>query len=416
LSTQKFLAACILTLFAASTFSVAATTGTPKAVALIGQQAPSTSGGTFSSLGKPSINTHGDVAYRADISGGAANNGIFLASNGTLTAIAVSGSSGAWYFNDFGDPSVNDAGQVAFMTRLGRGVRNNAIFLCSSSGLAMITSTGDPAPGTAGTFLLLGQFGLALNNSGRIVFQASFAGGQSGEGIFAYANGQVTPIVLTSQPANGSVGGLFSHFSGLAVNNLGQVGFTATLLGVNSTSGLFVADSKGIHSIAVEGQTAPYSTGGAIGRLRQPSISDTGNTFSVDNVAQKGGRFKNYSSIGLLQGTQAGISAVAHAGPPAAASASVATGNFFHPHIVGLPDGSDALLFAAWSTVGTNALFVNSHDMLQRVVMEGDTASAGGTYSFISFSALSPSGQFAFISNLKNSSARAGLFVGQINF
>lgn len=148
-----------------------ATTG-PRAIVLTGQPAPGTNGGVIASVTRPSVNGLGDVAFRSRVTGSAVLFGIFLARGGSISRIALSGelAPNGLPFGEFGEPALNDSGQVAFRVRLGRGFDNQGVFFYSGTSTSTIAVTGQNAPGTSGTFGVLGPAGPLLNNAGKIAF------------------------------------------------------------------------------------------------------------------------------------------------------------------------------------------------------------------------------------------------------
>ena len=390
-----------------------------RAVALLGQPAAGIAGQSFAHIGKPAVNRNGDIVFQADLSGSLSSKGIFLApSNGAIMPIVVTRGWAVWNFADVGDPVINDNGQVAFSALLGKGLRNSGIFLYSTAGVISVAVTGAPATGTSGRFVILGQYGLAINNSGTVVFHATFDGSEPGEGIFKFSNGTISPLVLKSQPAGGVAGARFNHFSKVAVNDSGEIAFMASLTAATafSPAGVFVADSKGPRLVAAAGASAPYSATSSFGFFSAISINDAGDVAFIDNAVIQG-RTRDLSSVGLVVRTAAGTAAVATKGMAVAGINARVEGNFLDPQIFRLSDGTNAIVFKAWSnTGGKNAVFVASAHTLKQLLQEGDAAPNGGIYSFISFPAFSASGQFAFVAALKNSSNAGGLFAGKITF
>jgi hypothetical protein len=122
--------------------------GVTSAVAVQGSPAPG--GGTFSAFHDPSMNASGAIAFVADVSGGRFTQGVFLAHNGTISALAVQGSlaPGGETFVAFGAPSLNKGGAVAFVAELTGGTAAQGMFLTSKGVTSAIALQGDVAPGT----------------------------------------------------------------------------------------------------------------------------------------------------------------------------------------------------------------------------------------------------------------------------
>jgi len=96
-------------------------------VALSGQAAPGTGGGTFSiSLGTPVLNDSGQTAFSSVITGSTSTQGIFRSDSGSaLTAIARAGQSapgsGGGTFGGLGAAVLNASGQMAFFSTISGG-------------------------------------------------------------------------------------------------------------------------------------------------------------------------------------------------------------------------------------------------------------------------------------------------------
>jgi hypothetical protein len=162
----------------------------------------------------PSIDALGRVAFIGErIVGGDFVDGVWAGDGGPVAAIYDD--LGA--FTDFiGNPSLNDAGFAAFLAQLGTGV--TGLFL--GSGGAFITVADD-----AGVFT--SAFGFSdpsLNEAGQVAFRAGTNpdvadnSGSTAEGIFLYSGGTVTPIVE----------GDFATIAALgdpSLNNVGEVAF-----------------------------------------------------------------------------------------------------------------------------------------------------------------------------------------------
>lgn len=160
----------------------------------------------------------------------------------------------------------NDQGKAAFAvtmfdTALGA-VDNEAIFCGDEHGLVQIARKGAFVPGGNGRFLALNTR-QALNNAGQVLFTATVSGATNGAvaGLFL-GNGQSTiALARIHDPAPG--GGRFSGFHQVYydLNNAGQAAFYATIDLENGgttsdRAGLFFYDpALGLLSVAREGDS-----------------------------------------------------------------------------------------------------------------------------------------------------------------
>jgi hypothetical protein len=322
-------------------------------------------------------------------------------------------------FTSFGNPSLNDAGQIAFTARVGDDYENVGIYLYSGNGITSLARTGDPAPNTGGHFKTIGFGGIALNNQGTVVFEATFNGDNPGDGLFSSSNGTLKALVLRGQPVP-TEGGTFQQFSGLALNDRDQLAFTATFNSKVGTegSGLFVSHSGLLKTISLAGQTAGYPSTGALGRPQHPSINENGTVAFVDTITSHV-RGITYLPNGVFltpNGTLPTVP-VAIKQKQISANLPVLAGNFLLPGLFRTPQGTDSLLFIARDqATKKNGLWLYSLNTLTSLVKEGDPASIASVYSFIGNLSVASSGDFAFVSNLKGNTAKAGIFVSKINF
>jgi hypothetical protein len=156
-------------------------------IALTGDEAPGGNAGeVYGSLGIPSLNDEGLVAFSADLLGTSNNSGVWIG-NGTtpplpvaLAGDAAPGITVEATFLSFGPPNINENGQVAFLATLtGSSINvNNNRGLWSNggeNGLELVARRGDIAPETDGdTFSIFGSLEPfpILNNRGQVAFNS----------------------------------------------------------------------------------------------------------------------------------------------------------------------------------------------------------------------------------------------------
>jgi hypothetical protein len=165
----------------------------------------------------PSIDAAGRVAFVGErIVAGEFLDGVYVGDGATVTAVYdVSGA-----FADFiGNPSLEDGGAVAFLAVLDTGV--SGLFV--GSGGEFTTVVDD-----TGVFVSAFAFGdPALNEAGQIAFRAGTNEdpdenfGATAEGIFLFDDGEVTTVLA---------GGFeqFASFGDPSINNLGEVAFVVS--------------------------------------------------------------------------------------------------------------------------------------------------------------------------------------------
>jgi len=270
-------------------------------VALAGTAAPGT-GGNFQSFHDPSLNNAGEIAFRAPVSGGSKDQGLFLSSGGVTTALSLEGDpapgTGSASFTDFGPPDLNEAGDIAFNAGTDAfppapAAPPTGIFEATQGAILHVAAQGDIAPGTGGTYLILGLH-CAINDSGSIAYLGDIYGGNVSQGIFFRAGGTISPLVLEGDPAPGT-GGVFAGLWDPSSNNAGQAAFNAGVSGGSASGGIFVASSSEGHPVALVGQTAPGTGGQAYVLFSRYTVID-----DAGDVAFQASYSTSYSLGGIF--------------------------------------------------------------------------------------------------------------------
>jgi hypothetical protein len=302
---------------------------------------PAPEGGTLYPLATanpPVINSAGQIAFVAQVTGVERNQGIFVADGDTLTAIVL-GCGGGGGSGDpgsgVGDPSplggtfsgffvgtvfappINDAGDVLFIADVDGGSAPRGLFLyrAASDDIITIAAVGDPSP-LGGTLTAVGPG--SMNNNGEIVFIAKNSG-------TAYVNIlKWTDAVLTTHVAVGDAapgGGTFSILAGESlgyvdgttipigavpgINDAGQVAFFAIVQGGIAGRGLFVT-TDGAHEWYVSNADAT-PIGGTFLDLRAPHINNLGEIAFYADVTYGGGQYGGGWFVGTPDNWRKGV-------------------------------------------------------------------------------------------------------------
>jgi hypothetical protein len=217
---------------------------TEAAFALVGHSAPGTLGGTYSTFGNPSQNDAGSVAFTADVTGGSAASGVFRDSGVPDAAVALAGDpapdTGGGTYTEFGFPVVNDLGYVVFLANVTGGSASGGVFLDTGGPEEAVAVEGGTAPDTGGGAYATVTSPGVLDVSGRVAFSATLTGGSLGAGVFLFhpASGQTSAVVLAGQTAP-DAGATFSEFGFVSMNDAGQIAMQATLS--DGREGIFLA-------------------------------------------------------------------------------------------------------------------------------------------------------------------------------
>ena len=131
--------------------------------------------GSISNIGNYELNDRGEVAFLADLTDG--SQAIIVGDGSSTTRIAETGDD----FADFGFVSINNVGDIAFLSfpaPFTGAPRETSLNFYSEGIISTVISTGDTLDGLLITSIFFGRE--SLNESGDLVFRASFADGSSG--------------------------------------------------------------------------------------------------------------------------------------------------------------------------------------------------------------------------------------------
>jgi hypothetical protein len=265
--------------------------GAPVIVAEEGQLAPG--GGSFTAFRQPSINDAGDIAFFGDLASG---EGVFVEpAAGAMFAVALAGdpAPGGGTFDRFdGVARINAAGDVAFLARVSGGA--NGIFLYDS-GTATISSearVGDLtldgreicdfiAPAVG-----LGATSTAFHVSTKVSCVNALETALTG--IYRTTGLGIDRVALQNDPT--PIGGTtYANFFGDPdLNEIDEVLFRASITGTVGGVGLFLFDPVGPTTIKVAktGDGAPL--GGALRTITEPNLTNGGRAGFRANVKNTG--------------------------------------------------------------------------------------------------------------------------------
>jgi len=243
---------------AAEGIFLATGSGITKAAA-VGDAVPG--GGVLSEFARhplPALNDAGKIAFGASVAGARASEGIFLAAEGRLKVIALSGTDAPGVRNgtfvEFDTPVLNNRDEIAFVGTVRQGRETvQVLYLYSGGVLRKLVASGDRVP-RGGTF---DRFGLpAINNKGLIAFPAIVDHGAVLGGIFTVGASELHLLVGAGEIGPG--GQMLVRFSErAAIDDEDNVAFFAHL-GVSAASeALVVANANGLTQLAVTGEAAP---------------------------------------------------------------------------------------------------------------------------------------------------------------
>jgi hypothetical protein len=296
-----------------------------------------------------------------------------------------------------GGPAINGSGDVVFFATPKGGPRR--LYLYPNVGAPVIVAEqGGLAPG-GGSFTQFRQ--PSINDAGDIAFFGDLA---SGEGVFVEpAVGAMFKVAVTGDAAPG--GGVFEGFDGVArINAAGDVAFLASVSG--GPNGIFLYDS-GTMTISSEARVGDLTLDGreicdfiapAVGLGATSTAFQVSTKVSCANGAE-------VALIGVYRTTGLGLARVALQGDPTPIGGTTYANFYGDPDL----NEVDEVLFRASidGTVSGVGLFLFDPvgPTTTTIVRTGDAAPLGGTLRTITEPNLTNGGRAGFRANVKNAGA-----------
>jgi len=231
-----------------------------------GQAAPT--GGAFGAFSDLLLNDHGVVGFMSRNVGRGSPEGIYVVRGGTVVPIVAVGqeapTSTGGTFTDLANPTVNNQGVFAFIGRL---AGREGIFTVTGGRTAPVLLSGQASPdGGAFEFFLDGS--PALNDHGQMAFVASTTIGHT-QGVYVFVDGQPVPIVTTLEDS--PLGGRFTEFGSVVLTNAGTVGFIGRAGDSKIPEALYVTGRASLVALAVAGEDV---AGSALTKFANAAIND----------------------------------------------------------------------------------------------------------------------------------------------
>jgi len=296
---------------------------------------------------------------------------------------------------------INSKGQVAFFATVVRGRANEGFFVASGARISKVAADGDPVPG-GGVFSGFGRHPVpALNDAGELAFSAAIAGARAVEGIFVASPSRVRAIVFAGGPAPDIPSGTFANVDTPAINARGDVAFHATVRrGRESLEVIYLHSGGKTRKVVAQGDPAP--AGGTFAGFGPPSLNGKGLVVFgavVEGRVVPGGLFVwKGGAIRMLVG----------------AGEETPDGGIFAKL-------SERVAVNDAGTVAFNAILKGApmpgaiyvvDDRVRRIAGLGDAAPGGGVFShFGLWPSLSASGAVVFAASIDGGTAPVAVFM-----
>jgi hypothetical protein len=391
-------------------------------VVAVGDLAPGTTGTYSTILAQSVLNDSGDVAFLANVAGGApVTQGIWIGNaagvntklvvNTDATGTSIGGSySGGLTLNGF-----NSSGKALFQSNVSSGTSAFGLFLKDLTTPAQIVITrGQAVPGgTTETFNSIAQ--AALNNNSQVAFQAGLTGGPLTTGYFLGSGTSVpSKIALPNEatPAGGTFIGTTALGNFMRINNNNQVIFQFDISGTNAGGTFLFTPGSGIRSIVTTDDDLPS---GANVFLR--TFGPAGSNDRVVFLASKaGGRWGFFTKP--LPGVAGSITTVATEGDPAPGMSGALWRLAITNNVPMINNQNETLLVGnvVGPSIATTIVFTHKPGVgLRKVVANGDPVPGGGTFQAPStgsttLSRINSQGKVAFFAPVAG--GQSGVFIG----
>ena len=362
---------------------------TLRLVVASGQAAPG--GGSFNRFDVNSqpivapVNSRGQVAFYASVARAKATEGIFLATVSGITKAAAVGDAvpGGGVLSEFARhplPALNDAGKVAFGANVAGARATEGIFLAADNRLKAIALSGTDAPGVRnGTFV---EFDApVLNNRDEIAFVGTVRRGRETlQVLYQYSGGVLRKLVAGGDPA--PRGGTFDRFGLPAINNKGVVGFPAVIEQGAILGGIFAVGASELHLVVGAGQIGPG--GEMLVRFSERAAID-----DEDNVAFVAHLGSNTASEALLVANASGLTQLAVTGEAAPGGGRFSA---FGPWPNFGGSATIAFVAAVDDGPGPLGIYIGSPGAIRRVAMVGDRLANGGVLPALALNSVTSAG------------------------
>jgi len=354
------------------------------------------------------VNARGQIAFYATVLHVPAREGIFLAEAGRVTKVAAFGDAvpGGGTLAEFAAhplPALNAAGHVAFDAEIAGGRATEGVFLAGDDGLQVIALAGDDAPGVP-TGVLVGFDAPALNDNDELAFVANVRRGRDVLNVLYFWNGRRLQRLVAEGERLLRIGGTMDQIGEPALNNSGVVAFPAAILKGPVLGGIFVAGARDLRLLVSAGERAP--SGAMILRFSEHvAIDDEDGIAFGAYLGESGGSREAVLRTGLD-----GLAEIAVEGAAAPGGGRYAG---FGPWPTVGPGGVTAFIAALDGGPGPLAAFAGAADDIKRVATVGEPLPEGGRIGRFALNAVAvagPGGALTFATMAQEEGERNAIY------
>jgi hypothetical protein len=340
------------------------------------------------------VNARGQVAFYATVLRSPAREGVFLAEGGHVRKVAALGDDlpGGGTLAGFGAhplPALNSAGHVAFGAQVAGGRATEGVFLAGADGLQAIAFAGDEAPGLPAG-VLVGFAAPALNNNDELAFVAEVRRGRDVLDVLYFWNGRRLQRLVAEGDRLLRIGGTMDKIGEPALNNSGVIAFPAAIFKGPALGGIFIAGARDLRLLVGTGDEAP--SGAMILRFSERVAIDDKDAIAFGAYLGK----DEITREAVLRIGPEGLAEVAVEGMPAPGGGRYAG---FGPWPTMGPDGMTAFIAAIDGGPGPLAAFAGTAPEIRRVATMGETLPQRellGRFALNAVAAAGPGGALTF--------------------
>ena len=340
------------------------------------------------------VNARSQVAFYATVLHAPAREGIFLAEGGHVTKVAAFGDNlpGGGTLAGFGAhplPAMNSAGHVAFGAQVAGGRATEGVFLAGADGLQAIALAGDDAPGVP-LGVLVGFDAPALNDNDELAFVADVRRGRDLVNVLYFWNGWRLQRLVAEGERLLRIGGTMDKIGEPALNNSGAVAFPAAIFKGPALGGIFVAGARDLRLLVGSGDRTPSAA--MILRFSERVAIDDEDGIAFGAYLGKDGVTRE----AVLRTGPEGLAEIAVEGMPAPGGGRYAG---FGPWPTVGPGGVTAFIAALDGGAGPLAAFAGATGDIRRVATMGETLPQGeliGRFALNAVAVGGPGGALTF--------------------
>ena len=300
-------------------------------------------------------------------------------------------------------PALNAAGHVAFVAQIAGGRATEGVFLAGDDGLQVIALAGDDAPGVPAG-VLVGFDAPALNDNDELAFVANVRRGRDTLDVLYFWNGRRLQRLVAEGELLLRIGGTMDKIGEPALNNAGVVAFPAAILKGPVLGGIFVAGARNLRLLVGAGDRTP--SGAMVLRFSERVAIDDEDAIAFGAYLGGDGGARE----AVLRTGPEGLTEIAVEGAAAPGGGRYAG---FGPWPTVGPGGVTAFIAALDGGPGPLAAFAGLAGDIRRVATMGETLPEGGRigrFALNTVAAAGPGGALTFATTAQEEGERNAIY------